>query len=400
VDTARLRAWWSHRQGLDGSLAGASAAAVLARSGWARSVAGAGPYLTFHARAGLGRAAVDAAVAALLVHELPAARGCTYVVPAEDFALALRAGRGFASAGDMRAAEKLGVTPKEIDALAAKVVQAVAKGPLDPEAIRDAVGDAARSLGEAGKKKGLTTTLPLALGKLQEVGAIRRVPVNGRLDQQRYRYAPWRPGPLDGDRRTDDEIRAALAAKYFRWTGPATLAEFQWFSGLGVKAAQAAVAGLGLVPLPGDAARLMFPDDLDALSAFAPPRAPQPLFVGSLDALVLLRRDLASLLDEKDRAAEVVADKATERVGGLTDLPSHAIVDRGRVIGLWEYDTETQSIAWRTLGAVPKTVGAAIVRAAAATEAFVRDDLGDARSFSLDSPKSRAPRIAAIRAHR
>ena len=30
------------------------------------------------------------------------------------------------------------------------------------------------------------------------------------------------------------------------------------------------------------------------------------------------------------------------------------------------------------------------------TEAFVRDDLGDARSFSLDSPESRGSRIAAI----
>jgi len=31
------------------------------------------------------------------------------------------------------------------------------------------------------------------------------------------------------------------------------------------------------------------------------------------------------------------------------------------------------------------------------TERFVRDQLGDARSFSLDSPESRAPRIAALR---
>jgi hypothetical protein len=31
------------------------------------------------------------------------------------------------------------------------------------------------------------------------------------------------------------------------------------------------------------------------------------------------------------------------------------------------------------------------------TEAFVRDDLGDARSFSLDSPKSRTPRLDALR---
>ena len=29
-----------------------------------------------------------------------------------------------------------------------------------------------------------------------------------------------------------------LARRYFRWIGPATLAEFQWFAGLGVKAAK------------------------------------------------------------------------------------------------------------------------------------------------------------------
>ncbi|MFI6849022.1 hypothetical protein OG535_21450 [Kitasatospora sp. NBC_00085] len=36
--------------------------------------------------------------------------------------------------------------------------------------------------------------------------------------------------------------------------------------------------------------------------------------------------------------------------------------------------------------------------AVARTEAFVRDQLGDARGFSLDSPTSRAPKIAALRA--
>jgi hypothetical protein len=30
-------------------------------------------------------------------------------------------------------------------------------------------------------------------------------------------------------------------------------------------------------------------------------------------------------------------------------------------------------------------------------EEFVRSQLGDARSFSLDSPKSRAPRVEALR---
>ena len=40
---------------------------------------------------------------------------------------------------------------------------------------------------------------------------------------------------------------------------------------------------------------------------------------------------------------------------------------------------------------------AALATAVQRTEAYVRDQLGDARSFSLDSPKSRAPRIQALR---
>src|SRR5439155_23853300 len=113
----RLRAWWARRQGLDGSLAGASAAEVLALTGWARSVGGSAPYLGLHARAGLDRAVVDAAVARLEVHELPSARGCTYVLPAADFALGLTVGAGAPEADIAAAGRRLGVTRTEIDEL-------------------------------------------------------------------------------------------------------------------------------------------------------------------------------------------------------------------------------------------------------------------------------------------
>ena len=83
----------------------------------------------------------------------------------------------------------------EIEKLCAEVLKVLAKGPLDPEELRKAAGGAVRNLGEEGKKKGLATTLPVALSILQAAGEIRRVPVNGRLDQQRYRYALWRPNP-------------------------------------------------------------------------------------------------------------------------------------------------------------------------------------------------------------
>ena len=77
MDLTKLRAWYSHKQGLDGSLKGVKPAEVLARTGWARSVGSVGPYLTLFARAGTSREAVDAAVQKLEIHELPSARACT-----------------------------------------------------------------------------------------------------------------------------------------------------------------------------------------------------------------------------------------------------------------------------------------------------------------------------------
>ena len=384
MDQSQIRAWWSHRQGLDGTRAGKSPAEVLEHSGWARSVGGVGPYLTFFSRAGTTREATDQAVERLQIHELPSARGCTYVVPASDFALALKVGEEFGKA-EMKVAYKLGVTDREIDKLCEAVVTALGKGPLDPNQIREATGNASRSLGEEGKKKGVTTTLPLALGRLQAAGEIRRVPTDGRLDQQRYRYMLWRPNPLAKFKLPLQDAYTELARRYFRWIGPATAVEFQAFSGLGVKASKAAMEPLRLVPLQDGSDRLMFPDDKDRLMTFKPPGKPQYALVSSLDALALLRNDIKSLIDEEH--------VKLQKVVGLTEFPNHAIVDRGRLIGLWEYDMESEKIVWSSFGIKDKALDAAI----AATEKYVREQLGDARSFSLDSPKSRAPRIAALR---
>jgi winged helix DNA-binding protein len=387
MDEARIRTWWWHRQGLDGSLDGKSPAAVLERAGWARSLAGVGPYLTLFARGGTSREATDAAVAKLEIHELPSARGCTYVVPASDFALALAVGQTF-NGGEMNTARKLGVTDKEVDKLCDAVRKALDQGPLDPDGLRESTGGAVRSLGAEGQKKGLSSTLPLALGTLQSRGDIRRVPINGRLDQQRYRYTLWKPNPLVKFKLSAEEALTELARRYFTWIGPATAAEFQWFSGLGAKAVKAAIEPLQLVPpAPGDA-RLMFPKDREALEAWKAPKQAQYVLVSSLDSISALRRDSASLVEPQHLKHSAFAEK-----GALADLPNHAILDRGRLVGLWEYDTATQSIAWASFGAGDKALAAAVAR----TEEYVRAQLGDARSFSLDSPKSRAPKIEALR---
>jgi hypothetical protein len=63
------------------------------------------------------------------------------------------------------------------------------------------------------------------------------------------------------------------------------------------------------------------------------------------------------------------------------------------VIGLWEYDTDAETIAWTSFVKPNAALKAEIER----TAAMIRDELGDARAFSLDSPESRRPRIAALR---
>jgi winged helix DNA-binding protein len=284
------------------------------------------------------------------------------------------------------------VTQKEIDRLCDSIITALENGPLDPDGLREATGKAVRNLGSEGQKKGLTTTLPVALGKLQASGEIRRIPTNGRLDQQRYKYSLWRPSPLQDFKLSMEEAYTELARRFFAWIGPATMAEFQKFSGLGVKASKTAVEPLKLEPLvPGDD-RLLLPGDRAELEAFNPPKDPHYVLVGGIDSAILLRKSLEWLLDPKDLDREVFVEKGFKPIG-FTDLPSHAILDRGRIVGLWEYDTATGSIALMSFVKKDKSLQDAVARA----EQYVREQLGDARSFSLDSPKSRAPRIEALR---
>jgi len=377
---------------MDGSLQGKSAAEVLERSGWARSVGGVAPYLTLYSRAGIGREAADKALAQLQIHELPSARGCTYVLPAADFALGLKVGEPFGNA-DMRTADKLGVTEKEVEKLCEAVLKALGKGPLAPDDIRNATGNASRNLGDEGKKKGMITTLPLALGKLQVMGEIRRVPTNGRLDQQRYQYALWRPNPFKAFKLSAEEANVELARRYFRWIGPATLNEFQQFAGLGVKDSKTTVESLELVPVESGSDRLMFADDREAFQSLKIPTKPQYKLVGGIDSIALLRRDLQLLLDDKDSKRDIIKDPSAKAGSGLMDLPNHGIFDRGRLIGLWEYDVDSGSIAWLAFGVKDKALDAAVKE----TEQYVREQLGDARLFSLDSPKSRIPRIQVLR---
>lgn len=390
IDMRRLRAWWWSRQGLDGAFDGAGAAVILGALGWARSVGGANPYLSLFARARISRSKVDAEVADLKVYELPAARGCTYVVPEPDFGLALQVGRRAAEV-DVAKAEKLGVPRQEIDDLSSAVVDTVADRALDPAALKEILGDAVRNLGPEGRKKGLSTTLPIALGLAQSTGHIRRIPLEGRLDRQRFAYIQWTP-PQTG--LTDAEATVELARRYFEWTAGASPTHLRWFTGFSAKDTKAAMAQLNLVEIePGIFAPRVESQEYEG---FRPPVRRQYRLLAGIDALVLLRRDLPTLFEPGDAVLPVPGESGTT-LGSLTDLPDMPIVERGRVIGLWQYDPDTERIVWWCFDeelALDRQLWSEVDR----VQDFIRDELGDARSFSLDSPKSRAPRISALRA--
>ncbi|WP_427134074.1 DNA glycosylase AlkZ-like family protein [Pseudarthrobacter sp. S9] len=386
----RLRAWAWHKQGLDGSLAGCTAEQVFARAGWARSVGGANPYLTLFARAGIRREQVDADVVAHRILELPTARGCTYVLGRDDFAWALQLGKDAAEA--FRVLGRLGVDRGEITLLEEQVLHTLAEasGPMDPRQLKEELGDSVRNLGEEGKKKGATTTLPTALGILQSQGRIRRVPVHGRLDQQRYAYELWDLPPSTLD---DDAARTELIRRYLGWTGGATLKQSQWFTGFTVAPSKAALAAVDAVEVTTAAGDMlwMLPDDVERLAAFEEPAAEQIQLLAGTDSLALLRRNAAELLagDSPDIAKTVLAPLALQ-----ADLPDHPILDRGRIIGLWQYDPGKERIVpWVFQGPTP-----AVTRRIAEVEAWIREDLGDFRAFSLDSPATRQKRIDALAA--
>ncbi|YCH06007.1 DNA glycosylase AlkZ-like family protein [Arthrobacter sp. alpha11c] len=386
----RLRAWAWHKQGLDGSLAGKTSEEVLDHAGWARSVGGANPYLTLFARAGISREQADRDVKELKIHELPTARGCTYVLGRADFAWGLQIGRD-AAVAPFKVLARLGVERSEITLLEDQVEHAVQESsdPLDPKQLKDQLGESVRSLGEEGKKKGAATTLPTALGLLQADGRIRRVPINGRLDQQRYAYTKWGLAPSKID---DDGARRLLLERYLRWTGGATLKQSQWFTAFTVAQTKAALAGVGAVEVPtanGDVL-WMLPDDVERLADFQEPGDEQIQLLAGTDSLVLHRRNSADMFAEEDKGKKVLDTTLALQA----DLPDHPILDRGRIIGLWQYDPGKERIAaWtfaKPTGAVSKRI--------AEIEAWIRDELGDFRSFSLDSPASRQLRIDALNA--
>jgi hypothetical protein len=346
------------------------------------SASGGCAYLSVRARApGIRRAEIEA----MGFLDVPCVRS-NMLIPPADLAVALAAGRRSNAERFRRLATNCKVSAGEVRELAASVAEALATGPLPVDQIRDRVpARLIRNLGEAGRKLGDTTTLPVALRELQVEGRALRVPADGRWDSERFVYRLSQPP----EHVEDGELDGQLAQRFFTWAGPATLEEFAWWANLGTKAARAAISKLGLEPV-----RVAGWSD----EAWQFPGAPKAEAAGLKvlpfrDSFLYFRRNLAVFLDARCQKVELLDfNNKLKPLSRQQTLHHHAIVLDGRLIGAWEYDPENEDIAWTVW-----EEGRGVKRAVEEAAAFIREELGDLAFYALDAGRARRMRIESLR---
>lgn len=403
VDVTRARGHWLRTQGL-ARPAPIDPAVAIARTGWLRTIGGVDVYLALRSRiAGLTRVQVDAAVARGSLRVGPAVRGCIYLVPEADLPLALRTAELLSARRTARDLEKVGVEQAELDAVGEAVLEAVESGPLTTRRIAGALPEGAvRSLGDIGKKVGLTTTLPSALRALEFAGRLERLPVDDRLDHERYVWQRPEVAPdLEGQPRDLKGIARPLAERFFRFAGPATLAEFCKWSGLNKGQAKAGIAAAELAPvrIEGYADEAWIdPEALDALTAAEPVDSGVRL-LNFADNYLSLRSTPSAFVDPAHTGRTANSwGRGVKPIGESQYLHTRALLHGDRLAGSWEWDPDAEAVAAVPFAPLPADDAERLEAAAAELTRFLSEEMGHARSTSIDSDGKLRERAALVRA--
>ena len=406
IDLQRARAHWHERQGLAAPVPG-SADEVIAATGWLRTLGGADVYIAARARIpGMKRADLDAAVQAGRVRVSPAVRGCIYLVPAQHAALALRVAEDQHRKRIDRELEKAGTSVKEVTELGEHVLATLAaKGPLTTDALRKAAPEGAvRSLGDKGKKAGVSSTLPPTLRELEFAGKIERTLEGGRLDTERYLWRAAKKNPFDGAKvpPTAEARNAALAELFFRWIGPATVKDFAEWAGLSQRDAKLAADAAPLAPIAVEgyaAGALVLASDLPLLKE---PKKPSPSvrLVAFEDNFLVLHGGPRFVADPKHHARALTPWGNLEgaTIGDAKHITTRCIVTGDGIAGFWELDPDTRDVVTLPFEKLPAAQSKELAALAADTAALFNDEIGHARSFSLDTEDELRKRLKTLTA--
>jgi winged helix DNA-binding protein len=398
---AQARAVWWEKQALSGSAKG-TIANVLGSSGWLRTLGGIDVYLAARGRRpGMKRSELDAAISDGSLRIMPAARGCMYVVPAAVVA-DLRA----LNAVEWRKTTekelgKIGRTIADVEALA-KPVLAALKDALTTDALRKALpAGAIPSFGDAGKKIGLSSPLPLVLRLLELDGRIERTLEGGKLDSDRYlwRKASWKvpAGAKDHDSQLANFVGAFLA-----FAGPVTVGQIAKWSGLAQRDVKPALEKLGArtVTIEGIGEAYVRAEDVAALK-----KAPTPSGAALLafeDNYLVNHGGLAPVSDPKHHniSVDIFGGEKPETIGEADHVLSRTIVVDGLIVGFWEVDPRTQGAVWHTFDPAPKALATKLDDLTEQAARFIFDELGNPKTFTLDTieeVQARADRVVALR---
>lgn len=376
---------------------------VLEKAGFVRTLGGVDVYLALQARIPNFQAReLDVAVAGARAQVIPAARGCIYLVARSQvpdtlaFAALQRASR------DAREYDKAGIKKGELERVGKAVVSFLREqGPLSTTQLRSRLPQGSfRSLGEAGKKVGLSSTLPPALRQLEFEGRIERLLEGESLDSERYL---WRirskEDVAEAAKRSAAELHRSLARVFFRAAGLATARMFAGWSGLGIRDSRAAVQDIELSayevegieePALGfDDVAGVSPHDCQEIVALLPFE----------DNLIALRGGPRLLVDPAFHGLSVPiwGSSRSSSLGEATHSAMRTILAGNQVAGFWEFDPPSGKVVTHCFAALNSNQKEAVANEAGRLEAFFQEELGHARSFSLDTDQALADRADYIR---
>ncbi len=405
---AQARALWWQKQAIGDATREGSLGAVIGESGWLRTLGGSDVYLAARARRpGLARAELDAAALAGELRVVPAARGCIYLVPAGVVGdlMALNA-EGWRKSAE-RDLAKAGSSMQVVEELAQAVLGALDR-PLTTEALRKALpAGAIPSFGEAGKKVGMSSPLPLALRLLELDGRVERTLEGGRLDSDRYL---WRraagkgkgKGKAAGGREHSSEHPIdTLAGAFLGFAGPVTMAQLASWSGRAQRELAPSLERLGAaaITVEGMGQAWVLPGDLEAVQG-APP--PSGLALLAFEDNYLAPHGLGVVADPRHHGIQVDlwGSSKPEAIGAAQHVLSRTIAVDGLMAGFWEVDPRTEGAVWMTFDPAPKALARRIEEETLLAARFLLRELGHARVFTLDTMElvqERADRIAKLR---
>jgi hypothetical protein len=405
IDLARARAHWLEKQGLGAPIGGAPEE-VVAATGWPRTLGGADVYLAVKARVpGLSRKTLDEAVEASRLQVIPAVRSCIYLVPRAEVPLVLKVAEEQYRKRTEREMQKLGVDDKELAALGAEVIKALRPGPMAPDALRAALPEGAvRNLGDKGRKLGVASPLPAALRYLEFEGKVERTLAGGRLDSERYDWRLPASNPFAGAKVPADAVErnAAIARRFFRSAGPATVNELCNWAGQAQKDARDAMARLPLVPVTIDdfnGEAFVLEEDLPLLRAPAPDRK-NLSFLPFEDNFIVLHGGPRQFVDPRHHGRSIPVWGTTRgtTLGEATHMSMRALVEGDHIAGLWEYDPDAKQVVFGTFEPLPPARRKAAEQQAEELGRFLREELGHAKSFVLDTESALRERARLVKA--